>query len=275
MDTRKWSAFPHDATVFTHTPERLRKHWAALHRGDCEPFPDAAWVSAQDPKCKNPEHIAEALQQAWIAFHRGDFADAVRQADALGLIAHAVANKACGIYADYLEDNEKRQVAIYQAAIKRAEKAIEAFPDHANSHYLHAFLVGRYSQCISVAQALAQGLGGQVQASLKRALDLAPDHAEALTAQGLFNAEIIDKVGKLVGSMTYGASADKAMAAFERALALTPKAPIAHIEYGNGLHLLFGDDKLEQSNAAYQTAAKLKPIDAMQQLDVAYAQASI
>ena len=275
MDTSKWSAFPHDNTPFTHTPSSLRKHWDELHRGDCEAFPDADWVAEHAPSHDDPEGAAAALQQAWIAFHRGDFAEAVSQADALGVLGHAVANKACGIYADYLEDDEAQQIKIYQAAIKRAEKAIKAFPDQANSHYLHAFLIGRYSQCISVGQALSQGLGGKVQHSLARTLELAPDHAEALTALGLFNAEIIDKVGKLVGSMTYGASVDKAMAAFERALALTPKAPIAHIEYGNGLHLLFGDDKLEASNAAYKKAAKIKPIDAMQQLDVTYAEASI
>lgn len=275
IDTSNWSPFPHDGKPFTYTASSLRKHWSALHRGDCETFPDADWVASQDPTIDDPEGTAAALQHAWIAFHCGDFSAAVRQADALGVLGHAVANKACGIYADYLEDDEAQQIKIYQAAIKRAERAIKAFPGQANSHYLHAFLIGRYSQCISVGQALSQGLGGKVQHSLARTLELAPDHAEALTALGLFNAEIIDKVGKLVGSMSYGASVDKAMAAFERALLLTPEAPIAHIEFGNGLHLLFGDDQLEASNAAYKKAAQIKPIDAMQKLDVAYAKASI
>jgi tetratricopeptide (TPR) repeat protein len=79
----------------------------------------------------------------------------------------------------------------------------------------------------------------------------------------------------MVGKLTYGASADKALEHFERALELTPEAPIAHIEYGNGLYLLFGDKRLEESNAAYEKAAKIKPIDAMQKLDVEYAKASV
>jgi hypothetical protein len=86
-----------------------------------------------------------------------------------------VANKASGIYADYLEEDDARKIAIYQAGIKRAEQAIEAYPDDANAHYFHAFLLGRYSQCISMAQALAQGVGGKIKASLEKALKLAPD----------------------------------------------------------------------------------------------------
>ncbi|MEN1728094.1 MAG: hypothetical protein AAGJ52_06605, partial [Pseudomonadota bacterium] len=102
-----------------------------------------------------------------------------------------------------------------------------------------------------------------------------PAHAEAMTAFGLYHAEIIDKVGKRVGSMTYGASADKAMEYFDAALAITPDAPIAHLEFGNGLYLLYGDKRLDESNAAYATAAEQAPIDAMQTLDRDYAAASL
>ena len=275
MDTSDWSPFPHDASAFTFSPAQLRKQWDALHAGDCERFPDAELVRELDPKHSDPDTAAERLQAAWAAFHAGDFAEAVRLGDQVGVLGHAVANKACGIYADYLEADDDRKLAIYQSAIQRAEKAIKALPKEANAHYLYAFLIGRYSQCISVSQALSQGLGGKVQSALKRTISLAPKHAEALTAVGLFNAEVVDKVGKLVASMTYGASVDKAMAAFEQALTLTPKAPIAHIEYGNGLYLLFGEDRLEDSNAAYQKAARIKPLDAMQALDVSYAKASV
>ncbi|HSH27094.1 MAG TPA: hypothetical protein VK972_04905, partial [Wenzhouxiangella sp.] len=189
--------------------------------------------------------------------------------------AHAVANKASGIYADYLEEDEERKTEIYRAGIERAEQAIAERPDDANAHYFHAFLLGRYSQSISIAKALARGIGGKVRESLDNALALAPEHAEAHTALGLYHAEIINKVGKMVGKLTYGASADEALEHFERALELTPEAPIAHIEYGNGLYLLFGDKRLDESNAAYAKAASLKPIDAMQKLDMEYAKASI
>jgi tetratricopeptide (TPR) repeat protein len=271
MHIEHWAEFPHRDKAFQYEGKALAESWTELHRGDCEPFPDAERVSELDPKCPNPEKTAGQWQQAWRDYHAGRFAKAVDNAVQTGLCAHAVANKASGIYADYLEEDEKKRLAIYQSGIERAETAIEAFPDDPNAHYFHAFLLGRYSQCISVAKALAQGVGGRIRQSLDRALELAPKHAEARTASGLYHAEIIDKVGKLVGGMTYGAKADKAVSECQSALKITPKAPIAHIEYGNALYLLYGDRRLDESNKAYEKAAGIKPIDAMQKLDVEYA----
>jgi tetratricopeptide (TPR) repeat protein len=275
MQTSNWASFPHDNSEFDYAGEKLATAWSELHRGDREPYPDSERILTLEPGHENPEAAAATLADAWRAYHRGDFAEAADLALSLGQLGHAVANKASGIYADYLEEDEAAKAEIYSAGIRRAEEAIQAYPDDANAHYFHAFLLGRYSQSISVAQALAQGVGGKIKSSLEKALALAPDHAEAQTAMGLYHAEIIDKVGKLVGSMTYGASADKAMKHFEKALALTPDAPIAQLEFGNGLYLLYGDKHLDESNAAYAKAAAARPIDAMQRLDVEYAKASL
>ncbi len=249
----------------------MNKAWSELHRGDQEPFPDVERIETIDPQCADPAGTAQALQQAWRDFHAGRFAEAVRGAETVGLIAHAVANKASGIYADYLEEDEATKVDIYREGIRRAEAAIDRWPNDANAHYFRAFLLGRYSQSISVTKALAEGVAGKIRQSLDAALELAPKHAEAWTASGLYHAEIIDKVGKLIGGMTYGANADRGLADCRRALEFTPNAPIAHLEYGNALYLLFGDKRLDESNKAYSKAAAIKPIEAMQHLDVQYA----
>jgi tetratricopeptide (TPR) repeat protein len=255
---KKWNPFPYDPGEFGYPGSALKKAWKELHRGDQEPFPAA------------PE-----LQEAWRCFHRGDFRQAVEIADGHGLAGHAVANKATGIYATYLEHDQKRQIDCFRAAIERAERAIEAFPDDANSHYFHAFNLGRYSQSISVVKALLQGVGGRILKSLQRALELQPQHAEAHTALGMYHAEIIDKVGKLMGGITYGASDSKALEHFRRALELTPRAPIARIEYGNGLYLLYGDDRLNEVTELYVAASETTPLDAMEKLDVEAALAEL
>src|SRR4029453_7057319 len=98
----------------------------------------------------------------------------------------------------------------FEQAANLAEAAIRGLPDDANSHYRHAFALGRYSQGLSIAKALKQGLAGKVRASLDQALALAPKHAEAHTALALYHAEIIGKIGALIGGMTYGAKASEA-----------------------------------------------------------------
>ena len=272
MDTRHWADFPHPNDDFEYAGAKLKKAWTELHRGDQEPFPDERRVTDLDPDCADPAATAKALQQAWRDYHAGRFGKAVSDAESIGLIAHAVANKASGIYADYLEDGEATKVEIYQAGVKRAEDAIKRWPDDANAHYFRAFLLGRYSQSISVTKALAEGVAGKIRQSLDRALELAPEHAEAWTASGLYHAEIIDKVGKMIGRMTYGASAERGLEDCRKALDLTPDAPIAHLEYGNALYLLHGDKRLNESNSAYEKAAALLPHDAMQRLDQQFAQ---
>lgn len=272
-----WHPFPHDDTPFRLEGDALRKAWPALHAGDCEPWPDAARI--EDVLARHPDAapadfdgdaagLAERLQAAWRSFHAGDFGDAIDQGAALGVLGHAPANKAAGIYAHYLEDDEKVQRSLYMAAAERAEQATEVLPDDANAWYFHAFNLGRYSQSVSVVKALRQGIGGKIQESLGKALELAPDHAEAHTALGLYNAEIVDKVGKMIGSMTYGASADKAIEHFERSVALVPESPIAHMEFGNGLYMLFGDKRLDEVTDLYVKASEMTPRDAMEKLDI-------
>ena len=68
-------------------------------------------------------------------------------------------------------------------------------PKNANAHYWMAYALGRYSQGISVAKALAQGLGSKVKARARDDDQAAPKHADAHIALGTFHAEVIDKVG--------------------------------------------------------------------------------
>jgi tetratricopeptide (TPR) repeat protein len=255
---KRWKQFPYDASGFDFSGARLKKAWGELHRGDREPWPDA-----------------EELQEAWRCFHCGQFQEAVRVADGYGLAGHAVANKATGVYATYLEDDAKRQIDCFKSAISRAEKAIQAFPDDPNSHYFHAFNLGRYSQSISVVKALRQGVGGRILASLKRAIELQPLHAEAHTALGMYHAEIIDKVGKLLGGVTYGASEKEAIKHFRTSLEITPDAPIASIEYGNGLYLLYGESRIDEVSDLYVRASEMSPRDAMEKLDIESARAEL
>jgi tetratricopeptide (TPR) repeat protein len=281
MAKKAWAAFPHDAKTFDYAGDKLAKAWDKLHVGDCEPFPDEARVAKlikANPKlgkATDAGKIAAALQDAWRAYHRGDFQDAFEAGEKLGALGASVAVKAAGIHAVYLLDDEKEQLKRFEALGAMAEDASKALPDEANTHYRRAFAIGRYSQGISVAKALSQGLAGKVKESLDKTLKLAPKHAEAHTALGLYHAEIVNKVGALIGGMTYGVKAATGEEHLKTALKLTPDSPIAHIEYGNGLMLLYGNKKEDEAAAAYEKASKLKPKDAMEKLDLEFAKSQL
>jgi tetratricopeptide (TPR) repeat protein len=272
-----WAAFPNPDPTFEYQGEALKKAWSALHAGDCEPYPDEKHASAliasagKSAKGIEAKALASQLRDAWRDFHAGRFQQAWLAGSALGPLGASVAIKAIGIHASHLVDDEDERLSRYQQAVELAEKAIDVLPELANSHYRHAYALGRYSQSISIAKALKQGLAGKIRHALERTLEIAPKHAEAHTALALYHAEVIDKIGSLIGGMTYGAKASEAEKHIASAIKLTPKAPIVHIEHGNLLLLLKGSKGEDAAADAYERAANCAPRDAMETLDAAWA----
>ncbi|MEO7642255.1 MAG: hypothetical protein ABIU07_12630, partial [Ramlibacter sp.] len=171
----KWTVFPLlDECPFE--PASLAKQWGRLHAGDAEPLP-------ADP----------AVLSAWSLFHSGEFQKAVEAGLKAGGDGITVANKATAIYANYLEKKEKVKLDLFMEVAQRAEAQAAQDAKNPNAWYWQAYALGRYSQGISVAKALAQGLGGKVKEALERAIKLQPRHADAHIALGAFHAEVIDK----------------------------------------------------------------------------------
>ena len=163
---------------------------------------------------------------------------------AQGIAGYAVANKATAIYANYLEKSGTKKLTLFEEVAARCEDQQKEQPKNAAGFYWHAYALGRYAQGISVVKALSQGIGGKVRHSLDMTLKLAPKHADAHIALGTYHAEIIDKVGTMIGSLTYGANKEDGLKFFKMALALNPHSAIARIEYANGLVMLEGKKKM-------------------------------
>jgi tetratricopeptide (TPR) repeat protein len=258
MAKSAWTAFPHPDKTYSYAGAALKKNWGRLHRGDCEPFP-----------------ADEAVQEAWRFYHAGEFLKAHEAGLAAGLEGYNVANKAAMIYANYLEGNDKKKLELFQAISERCDELQKAQPKNANAWYIQAYALGRYSQGISVMKALTQGLGGKIKTALEAALKLAPKHADAHSALGAYHAEVIDKVGAMVGKVTYGASKDAAVKHFDTCLSLAPDSAIGAIEYANALVMLFGKSKMDAAVKLYEQAAACTPVDAMERLDVELAKSEL
>ncbi|HUJ86797.1 MAG TPA: hypothetical protein VLX30_08110 [Burkholderiales bacterium] len=253
-----WTAFAYPDKGYDYPAAELKKHWARLHLGDREPFP-------REPK----------LAEAWRCYHRGDFEQAVQLGLELGPPGYAVANKAAAIYANYLEPAKAKKLKLLDEVAARAEQAMAALPEHANSHYLYAYALGRRSQGASVLEALAQGIGAKIRDALARTLELEPKHAEAHTAVGTYHAEIIDKVGAMLGALTYGASKDEALKHYRKALELHPHSAIARVEFAGGLLMMYGKARVDEATRLMVEASEIEPCDAMERLDVELARSKL
>lgn len=245
-----WTPFPH-LGAYTFDAARLRTHWARLHRGDAEPLPS------------NPDVL-----QAWVLFHNGAFQQAAAAGLALGEAGATVANKATCVYATYLEPREDVRLSLLKTAASRAETQQQQAPEQASAWYGQAYALGRYCQGISVARALTQGLGARVKTALETTLRLVPHHADAHLALANFHAEVIDKVGSLIGGMTYGASKDIGLALYQQAVALNPESPITLGEYANGLLMLEGNSAEALALSLQERVSAFEPMDALERLYV-------
>ena len=252
-----WKPFPSEG----HTPldaGRLKALWSRLHRGDAEPWPEES-----------------AVVQAWVLFHNGEFQRAAEAGLALGDAGMNVANKATCIYANYLEARAQARETLLLEAAARAESLQRRQADHTGAWYWQAYALGRYSQGISVAKALTQGLGVRVKHALETAIARCPHHADAHLALAAFHAEVIDKVGSMVGGMTYGANKATGLALYQKAMALNPDSVVTLTEYANGLVMLEGIDALPEANRLLDRAASIEPQDAMERLYVASARVAL
>jgi tetratricopeptide (TPR) repeat protein len=252
-----WIAFPYDNTAYRYDTAALKRHWARLHKGDAEPLP------------QNDQVLA-----AWALFHAGEFRRAVETGLQAGGGGVTAANKAQAIYANYLEQSAKAKLALLLEVAERAEAQAAAQPDNPNAHYWMAYALGRHSQGLNVNQTLAQGIGSKIKHALETAIRLQGAHADARAALGSFHAEVIDKLGTLLGS-TQGANKEAGLKMLREALELNPGSAITRVECANGFVMLEGERRLAEADRLYAEAASCEPMDAMERLDVEMAKAEL
>jgi tetratricopeptide (TPR) repeat protein len=246
----QWQKFNNEQYQFDFSGDALKQNWNNLHGGNLESYP-----------------ANEQLQEAWRCYHQGDFSQAVAIGSELGGQGAVVTAFATLIYAQYMEQDSDEKIRLFKNAIALCEQHIESAPNELNLHYMHAVAMGRYSQFISMVEALQQGYGKKIKDALDSCLALNPSHAEALVTFGGWNAEIVDKAGAMLGKIMYGATKEQSIENYQKALALTPSSPIPHIEYAYGLQSMYGDMKLDETIKFLEQGIALKPADAMQALD--------
>jgi len=252
-----WKPFAHTAR-FPFDADLVRKQWKRLHAGDLEPLP-----------------VNERVLAGWVLYHSGKFHRAFEAGCKAGPEGMVLANRAACTHAAYVETSERARHELFQQATERAAEHAVHEPDNANAHYMLGLSLGRYSQGISVAKALAQGIGHRIKEALEATIALQPKHADAHIALGAFHAEVIDKLGILIGFMTYGAKKDVSLRMFDTGMGLVPRSPVALVEYSRALVMLEGDSRMDEATALCEKAARIKPLDACEYLEIELAQAEL
>lgn len=253
-----WTPTPEPA-VGKLDPSEIERAWRRLHTGDALEKPADA-----------------ALLEGWTDYHNGHFQRAREIGLRAGSPGWSLAHKATCAYAVYVEPHESTRLILLSDVAERALEHQALDRRQAAAWYWQGYALGRFSQGISVAKALAQGIGARVKAALEQAVILQPAHAEGHLALASFHAEVIDKVGELIGGMTYGARRTIGLDHYERAVSMVPDSPVFLYEQASGLLKLDGDGGArERSLRLVEAASRLEPADAMERLYVSLARAGL
>ncbi|MDF1486418.1 hypothetical protein PY257_14730 [Ramlibacter sp. H39-3-26] len=253
----EWTPYPY-AGEYVFDTDRVRACWPRLHAGDAEPCP-----------------AEPAVLGAWALYHSGEYQKAAAVGLALGGAAVHAAYQATAVHAAYVERHAQTRHALLRLVADRATAHAQQHPRDPAGWYWQAYALGHHSQGISVAQALAQGLGGRIRLALQTAIELEPAHADARFALGTYHAEVIDKVGTLIGGMTHGASKEDGLRMFREGLALHPGSVFGMLEYAGALLMLEGESQHAQATRLYEQAAACTPLDATERIGVELAQAAL
>ena len=75
--------------------------------------------------------------------------------------------------------------------------------------------------------------------------------------------------------MAYGVNKDIGLKLFTRAMQLNNESPRCMVEYARALLMLEGDKMMDEATTLYQLAARTRPSDAMERLEVEMAKAEL
>jgi hypothetical protein len=223
-------------------------------------------------KPEEAQLYAEKLQGVWRLVFRGDFAQAKQQGLALGVGGQIPAMFAQVIYAMFLVPDQAEKHKLLEEVIAYTDQAGDLVQADVAAQFGRVYAKARLGEELSVPVVLKRGYTTQIPNELKALLAKQPQLPFALALYGGYEAGVIRNVGKLVGRMTYGVSADNMEKYFSRSFKAQDDLPIGHYEYANALTYVYGDDEQAKALQHLKRAVAIKPINAMDALEVAHAQ---
>lgn len=289
---RQWAKVPFDASRYTYTFEEIRQKWPQLMRGMQLDYPSADYLRSRYLKFPGllqslgyqdadwQQHSYNVLE-TWQAFFRGDYQHAYRLGLKYGGYAEVPGILSEIIQAIYLTRSLSEKQALLQDAALQIHYYGQRFPivpgdkeyshDYAMLRLGFAYAVGRLAEDEPIPQQLANKHPIMALNAVTELLAVMPEHPMGLALAGGIDANVIRRVGKLVGRVGLDVRSFDAARAFQQAVELVPDMAILRYEYANSQLYTRGRSAWPEAQQQLQKATEADPITAMEALDVGYA----
>ncbi|EKF75372.1 hypothetical protein A11A3_03409 [Alcanivorax hongdengensis A-11-3] len=287
-----WVAVPFDQVPFTYTFDEMRQRWPQLMRGLRLPFPSPEYLKARYsrfPDLYRDLHYqdhdwqqhSENVLEVWQAFFRGDLRHARDLGNHYGGYARVPAVLAQITYAVYLAPSQTAKQQLLQQVINQiqrqagkelilpSDKAMLA--DYCMYRLGFSYAVARLAEDESVPVILTSNYAPMVINAATEMLAVEPDHPLALALSSSLEANVVRRVGKAAGKLTFATDTRDAEQAFGKALKAVDDMAIVRYEYANSLLYTGQPDAAKRAEAQLQKASNEPALYSMEWLDRAYA----
>ena len=209
---------------------------------------------------------AQSIDEARAAYTEGRFTDAALIGESLGTSqGFALAAKSLTVHARFIAGDGEKE-ALFERAVALARKAVGSDSGNADAHLQLARAIGRLAQTVESFEAGNRGYAEEIRAATDNALRLDPELVSAHLSLGRWHAGVVGTAGSFLARMLYGARKIDAIASFERALELAPRAIAVHLQYALGLLALDDDDYREKARGLLERAIEIPVQDAYERL---------
>lgn len=287
-----WNTVPYDPEFFTYSHEQVKERWDYLMRGLLVPYFSAdllRTLSARYPVLVNEidgfdgnfDDLERRLNRTWALFFAGHFQQAREEGLALGPFGKVPALFSQLMYALYLTDRQSVKNMLLQDVANVAQDYLNELSDAEGDDDMtiflstirlgYAYAIARIAEESPVPVIIARNYINIVKDNAEHILGDIPDHPLGLAFLAGVDANIMRRVGRFTGRMTYGARSTTVDDAFSRALELAGDIPIVHYELANALVYMSRRRDLNDANFHLETAMRIRPQFSMDALDVMYA----
>jgi hypothetical protein len=292
----EWNKVPFDTNYFMLTDAQLPEFWKEtlwpfmhlpffsidLLKYAIKHYPDQ-FVGVDPYLLKHLDVYQKRLMEAMRNYLAGNFQLAYQQGIKLGAMGWEVAALSEVVYAYYLTERRSVKYMMLQDVInqydQRAKAVARMLKDpnpvvRANAKIAnlgYAYAVGRLAEEQSIAVAVMHDYLPKAQKVILNVLATDPSNPLALMAQAAMSSEIIRRVGKFTGRITYNARTADVVERFERVIKDVPDQPLILYEFANSY--IYMDHKRDINTAMklFVRAVQVRPRFAMQALDCMYA----
>lgn len=290
--TKPWNKPPFGTKAFDMTPAQIKANWPHMMRALQVPYPSAEYLKARFDKFPafkksypgfdgNFEKLSAEVVDIWRLFMRGDFQDAMKAGEKLGVAGRIPGKLGQIMYAIYLEPNlEDKHMLLqdaanvvreYGASLDMMKKSKEFQDDYVMIRIGYAYAIGRIAEDVPIPVAIGRNYVFKVLGAANDILELQPDNPLGLAFRAGIDANVMRKVGKATGRVTFGAKTTDVNNYFDRALKAVPDVSVIRYEYANALLYMNKKRQVDEALKQLEMAAGHKPSFAMEALDAMYA----